>query len=201
MTAADRPASAPAVAPTPGVRVWDPFVRLFHWSVVAGVVLNYAVLEEGKPAHRYIGYGVAALLGLRLVWGFVGSRHARFADFVAGPRTVFGHLRAALSGRDRRYIGHNPAGGAMILVLMALIGLIAVSGWMQGLDAFWGEEWVQDLHAIAANVLVGFAVLHVAAALIEGLRHRESLVLAMITGRKRPASGTDVDHAPAPRRG
>jgi cytochrome b len=190
-----------ALGTTVWVPVWDPFVRLFHWSVVTGVALDYFLLDTGRPAHRYVGYGVAGLLALRIVWGFVGSRHARFADFVAGPGVVFAHLRAAVAGRDRRHLGHNPAGGVMIVVLMALIAALSLTGWMQGLDAFWGAEWLQETHALAADALVVLAAVHVTAAGAEGLRHRENLVLAMVTGRKRAAAGGDVDHADPAGRG
>ena len=160
-----------AVAPPRGqdaVCVWDPLVRIFHWTVVLGTALNYFVLASGKPPHRYVGYGIAAVLL---------------------------HLAAAKAGRDRRYFGHNPAGGAMVLVLMTLIALTCLTGWMQGLDAFWGVEWLQEVHALCANLIIAMAAIHVFAAIMESVLHRENLILAMITGRKRRASGTDIDHA------
>lgn len=167
------------------VRVWDLFVRLFHWGVVLCVFLNYAVFDDGKIVHRYIGYVLAALLALRVLWGFVGARHARFADFVVRPATVLGYLGALLRGRDRRYLGHNPAGGAMIVALLLLLAAISLTGWMQTLDAFWGDIWLEDLHEILANTLIGFVAVHLLGVLVESLRHRENLVRAMITGRKR----------------
>ncbi|KIU53437.1 MULTISPECIES: cytochrome b/b6 domain-containing protein [Hyphomicrobiales] len=187
-----------AVAPPRGqdaVCVWDPLVRIFHWTVVLGTALNYFVLASGKPPHRYVGYGIAAALAVRVVWGFVGSTHARFSDFVTSPRAVLLHLAAVKARRDRRYVGHNPAGGAMVLVLMTLIALTCLTGWMQGLDAFWGVEWLQEVHALCANLIIAMAAIHVFAAIMESVLHRENLILAMITGRKRRASGTDIDHA------
>jgi cytochrome b len=181
--------------------VWDPLVRIFHWTVVLGIVLNYFVLATGKAPHRYVGYGVAAALAVRVVWGFIGSPHARFSDFVTSPRAVLSHLAAAVVRRDRRYLGHNPAGGAMALALMILIALTCRTGWMQGLDAFWGVEWVQEMHELCANLILAMAAVHVFAAIMESVVHRENLVLAMITGRKRPATGTDIDHAGSARRG
>lgn len=177
------------------VRVWDPLVRIFHWTVVLGFSLNYFVLASGKTPHRYVGYGVAVALAVRVVWGFIGSAHARFSDFVTSPRTVLLHLATAIARRGRRYVGHNPAGGAMILVLMTLIALTCLTGWMQELDAFWGVEWVQKMHALCSNLILAMAALHVVAAIMESVLHRENLILAMITGRKRRASGTDIDHA------
>ncbi|MFX1736158.1 cytochrome b/b6 domain-containing protein [Paraburkholderia sp. A1RI_3L] len=194
------PAAAVRHAKPRSVRVWDPVVRVFHWTVVAGVLANYLLLEAGKAPHRYVGYAVAGALVVRVVWGFVGSVHARFADFVASPRAALAHLARAAAGRDRRYVGHNPAGGLMMLALMALLAAVCITGWMQGLDAFWGEQWLQTTHALLVDAVLAMAALHVMAALVESRRHRENLVLAMVTGRKRAASGTDVDHAAAARR-
>jgi cytochrome b len=177
------------------VRVWDPLVRVFHWTVVLGVALNYFVLSPGKAPHRYVGYGVAVALAVRVGWGFFGSAHARFSDFVTPPRIVVSHLASAMTLRGRRYIGHNPAGGAMILALMTLVALTCLTGWMQGLDAFWGVEWVQQMHTLCSNLVVAAVVVHAFAAMAESVLHRENLILAMITGRKRRASGTDIDHA------
>lgn len=182
------------------VPVWDPVVRIFHWTVVLGVVLNSFVLNSGKAPHRYVGYVVAAALAVRVVWGFIGSAHARFSDFVVSPRAVASHLLAVAARRDRRYVGHNPAGAAMILVLLGLLALTCLTGWMQTLDAFWGVEGVQDAHEICANLILAMAAVHVLAAIAESVVHRENLVLAMITGRKRRARGADVDHA-GPARG
>lgn len=177
------------------IPVWDPIVRLFHWIVVVGILLNYFMLDTGKSPHRYVGYVVAAALIVRLIWGVIGSRYARFADFVTSPQVAMAHFAAALRRRDRRYIGHNPAGGVMIVALMALLAAICVTGWMQGLDAFWGVEWLQEVHSICASLIVILAGLHVAAALIESIVHRENLVLSMITGLKRAPSEAEVDHA------
>lgn len=177
------------------VRVWDPLVRIFHWTVVLGILLDYFVLTTGKSSHRYVGYGVAAALSVRVIWGFIGSRHARFSDFVTSPRTIVSHLATAMTPRGRRYVGHNPAGGAMILALMTLIALTCLTGWMQGLDAFWGVEWVQQVHTLCSNLIIAMAAIHVFAAIMESVLHRENLILAMITGRKRRAGGTDIDHA------
>lgn len=193
-------ALAPSPAVTPGrTRVWDPVVRLFHWTLVLGVVANLTVFREWKAVHRYVGYVIVAAIAIRLVWGFVGPRHARFSDFVAGPRRLGGYLRAMIRRREPRYIGHNPAGGLMMLALILLSLFCGVTGWMMGLDAFWGAPWLEAIHETAANTIMVLAILHVLAALVESWRHRENLVMSMVTGWKRAASGTDVDHASPPR--
>ncbi|MBH0239744.1 cytochrome b/b6 domain-containing protein [Methylobrevis sp. L22] len=153
--------------------------------MVTGCVLNLFVLDDGKSAHRYVGYTLAAALAVRLVWGFAGTRHARFSDFVAGPRTTAAYLSALVRGEEPRYIGHNPAAAVMMLTLMALVAATATTGWMSGLDAFWGEEWLEELHGALANGIMVLAGLHAIAALFESWRHRENLVWSMVTGRKR----------------
>ncbi|MFS8044093.1 cytochrome b/b6 domain-containing protein [Xanthobacter sp. AM33] len=196
-----RTVAGPAGAGPDTVPVWDPLVRLFHWTVVLGIILNSFALEGGKSAHRYVGYVIAAALAVRIVWGVIGSRHARFSNFVTSPWAVLSHLRAVVARRDRRYVGHNPAGGAMALALMGLITLACLTGWMQTLDIFWGVEWVQEAHEITANLILAMAAVHVLSAIAESVVHRENLPLAMITGRKRHASGTDINHAGPARRG
>src|SRR4051794_16076275 len=129
------------------VTVWDPVVRIFHWTVVAGCLANLFIVEDGKLAHQVIGYAVAAVLVVRVVWGFVGTRYARFNDFVPGPRRLREYLTLVARGREPRQLGHNPAAAAvMMLVLMTLLAAVSVTGWMTTLDAFWGVEWVEELH-------------------------------------------------------
>lgn len=167
------------------VMVWDPVVRIFHWTVVAGCLLNLFIVEDGEALHEIIGYVVAAVLLVRVIWGFIGTRYARFAEFVPGPRRLGRYLSALAKGREPRMLGHNPAGAVMMLALMALLAATCASGWMMGLDAFWGEDWLEETHEWLANSILVLALLHAAAAIIEGHRHRENLVLSMVTGRKR----------------
>ncbi len=164
--------------------VWDRFVRVFHWTLVGCVLLNYFVLEEGEAPHEWVGYLAAALVVSRIVWGFIGSRHARFSDFFPTPGRLMAHLRAVRSGRSEQHWGHNPLGALMMLLLMSLVLALGLTGWMQGTDAYFGEEWLQDLHEILAHALVISAGLHAAAALVMGRIERTRLVKAMVTGVK-----------------
>ncbi len=131
-----------------------------------------------------------------MLWGFAGSRHARFADFLVTPRKLLVYVSQVIHGRAPRYVGHNPAGGLMIMALMGIVAATGITGWMMDQDAFWGEAWVEGLHEAGANTILALAVVHVLAALIESWHHRENLVRAMITGAKRAAKGSDLDHAP-----
>ena len=167
------------------VLVWGGLVRVFHWSVVAGCLLNLAVFTDGKAPHRWIGYGVAIVLAVRIAWGFVGTQHARFSDFVPRSAALLAYLKALARGREPRFIGHNPAAAVMMLALMALLAAVSLTGWMLTLDAWWGDEALEDLHEALANSIPFLAGLHVAAALFESWRHGENFILSMITGRKR----------------
>lgn len=187
---------APANAHEPAcVPVWDRFVRLCHWSLVAGFCANW-LNEGGDPPHRWIGYAAVALVLCRLVWGVIGSRHARFGDWVPSPARLRNHLALLLRGREPRYLGHNPAAAVMMLALLAMLVALGVTGWLTTTDRFFGEEWLEDLHRLLANIMLGMVVLHVAAAVFESWRHRENLILAMITGKKRPTGEpNDADTA------
>lgn len=173
-----------AAATVPSVRVWDRFVRVFHWSLVALIAAAW-LTPEAKLIHHWIGYAVLGLVAARLIWGVIGSRHARFSDFVRGPVGVLAYLRDLLRGQERRYLGHNPAGGAMIVALLAVIAVTGVSGWLMLTDRFWGSEMMEEIHEISANLILILVGCHVAGVIWESLRHRENLVRSMITGRKR----------------
>lgn len=183
------------------VRVWDPLVRAFHWTVVAGVVFNLLVAEGSDAPHRYAGYIVTGAIAVRLVWGLAARGHARLSSFLPSFGMFWEYMRQLLAGREPRYLGHNPAGAAMMAVLVFLLGLCGLTGWMQSLDRFWGVEWVQWTHRATAYTVAALALVHVAAAIREGLRHNENLVWSMVTGCKRPAEGTDIDNAAGPGRG
>jgi len=183
------------------VKVWDPIVRLFHWTVAGGVIANLTFLRHAETPHIYVGYVVVSALIIRLLWGVVGRRHARFASFIPGPGGLLSYFKAMMGCREPRYVGHNPAGAAMIVLLLLLVAIVGTTGWMMSLDLFWGVQWVEVVHEVTANIIIAAALLHVAGAIVESIRHRENLPLAMITGYKRAATGTDIDHAPAAHRG
>ncbi len=164
--------------------VWDRFVRVFHWTLVSSVLLNYFVLEAGETAHEWTGYLAAAFVVARIVWGFIGSRHARFSDFFPTPARLSAHIRAMRSGQPEHHPGHNPLGALMMFLLMGLVLSLGVTGWMQGTDAYFGEEWLQELHELLAHALLLSAGLHAAAAIVVGRKERTRLVKAMITGVK-----------------
>lgn len=167
--------------------VWDRFVRFFHWSLVACVVFDFFIDDDGHTAHQWVGYATTALVAARIVWGFVGSRHARFADFFPTPARLRAHLRELRAGRLPRHEGHNPLGALMMLALMALVLALGLTGWLQTTDAFWGDETMEEVHEALAHALIIAAGLHAAAAIVMGRLERTHLVKAMITGVKERA--------------
>jgi cytochrome b len=186
MTIVTNTIEAGGATPPATVKVWDLFVRVFHWSLVTLFVIAYATGDELEKVHIAAGYAIATLLALRIVWGFVGPKHARFTRFVRSPRSVLSYMREAVLLRAPRYLGHNPAGGAMIVALIAALLATCVTGVMMTTDAYWGAKWVEEMHEALANVTVGLVALHVLGVLVTSFEHRENLVKAMVTGRKRP---------------
>ena len=183
------------------IKVWDIFVRVFHWLLVLTFVIAYLTGEELETLHVYAGYAVLGLLLLRVVWGFIGPQYARFSDFAYRPSEVKAFLKDTLHLRAQRYIGHNPAGGAMILLMIISLLLTSISGLaFYGIEdgagplamlsgSFAGyQEAFEELHEFFANLTVLLVFVHVAGVVVESLIHHENLAKAMVTGRKRAAS-------------
>ena len=169
-------------------RVWDPLVRLFHWSLVLCMGLNWFYLEEGDPPHEWAGYVACAWVAVRFVWGFVGPHHARFTSFWPSSKRLrahMGHMWAKPSGADvQAQLGHNPLGALMMLALMALVLSLGVTGWLQTTDWFWGDDEMAELHEWLSNATMALVGLHVLAALIMSKLQGINLPRAMVTGKK-----------------
>lgn len=174
------------------VRVWDPLVRVFHWGLVLSVAVAWFSAHPWEALHYWAGYAAAALVVVRLVWGIVGTRYARFSHFIRHPRHILDYLRAIVSGSEARHIGHNPAGGAMIVALLVTLLATAFTGWLMTTDAFWGDEFMQKVHDLIAHGLLALVVLHLGGVVLASIRHRENLPRAMVSGRKRPPEAGDI---------
>lgn len=181
------------------VKVWDPLVRVFHWSLVSAFFIAYFTEEDFLGLHVWAGYTVLSLIFLRVLWGFVGTQYARFSDFVHGPQTVKQFLLDTVQLRAPRYLGHNPAGGAMIIMLMislllttfsglAVYAIEDVAGPLAGLLAGAGEFWgdvLKEFHEFWANFTIFLVVIHIVGVIVESIIHSENLVSAMWHGYKR----------------
>jgi len=174
------------------IRVWDPFVRAFHWALALSFAVAWLSSETMERVHDAAGYVAGALVAARIVWGFVGPGYARFSEFVRSPATVLFYLKAMAEGSERRFIGHNPAGGAMIVVLLAAMAAVVATGWLLTTDAFWGSTAAQHAHSIVAHGVLLLVFVHLAGVALASVRHRENLVQSMVGGVKRPAEPGDV---------
>jgi cytochrome b len=174
------------------VKVWDPLVRWLHWSLVAAICAAWFTGEASAGLHQAAGYAGLGVVAVRFAWGWIGGRFARFGQFRYAPSVVLRYTREVARRSEHRYLGHNPLGGWMVLVLMLAVVSVGVTGWLYTLDMFWGMAWLEWLHRALAWALVGLIALHLAGVAFTSWRHRENLVAAMITGRKPPASADDI---------
>jgi len=167
------------------VAVWDLLVRVGHWLLVVCIAVSWASGEGGKIWHEVFGYAACAVIIVRIIWGFVGPRYARFAQFIRSPSDTLAYGLRVLAGNEPRYLGHNPLGGWMIVLLLTCIALTGFSGWLYTTDRFWGVEWVGELHEALATSLLCLIAVHIAGVVLASKRHSENLAAAMLHGRKR----------------
>ena len=167
-------------------------MRLLHWTLVVSVAASAIGIVNWFGIHQPAGYVALAAVLLRLVWGGVGSRYARFAQFLRGPRAALRYARNVAGGCERRFIGHNPLGGWMVVALLADAIATGLTGWLYTTDRFWGVQWVEELHSLLGHALIPLLLLHVAGAVFTSWRHRENLIAAMLHGRKPAAQPHDI---------
>lgn len=180
--------------PERNVAVWDLPTRLFHWSLLALILVAWFTGEEEGTAaliHRVAGEAIAGLIIFRVLWGFIGGEHARFADFAAGPSAILAHVRDLMSPQPKRHLGHNPLGGAAVFMLLAVVAGIVVTGLFSEHDGvggpfagLWGLE-LSDWHEPLFRVLQVLVVVHVLGVVVESWKAKDALLPAMFTGRKR----------------
>lgn len=180
------------------VKVWDPLVRIFHWLLVGAFFTAYLSAEESEQLHILSGYLIISIVVGRLLWGFIGSPHARFKDFVVSPKTAINYFLAMVQRKHPRYLGHNPAGAIMILMLLGSVVATVFTGMVTlGIEEHTGPlaNWVQnmgwhdddvaeELHEFFANFTVFLVIFHVSGVLLESLLHKDNLIKAMLTGKK-----------------
>lgn len=172
--------------------VWDAPVRVFHWLLAICVLGAFitAESERWRLVHATLGYSAGGLVAFRLVWGFIGTRHARFGAFVRGPSAVLRYLSSLARFQPEHHAGHNPAGALAIVVLLATTALAAVSGHLVYVDA--GGRWLESVHEFTGEAMMALVGVHVAAVLLASAMHRENLVRAMFSGRKQAPPGQAI---------
>ena len=178
--------AAPAMVP-----VWSIGVRLLHWTLAASMIASFATHEGGGQLHEVLGYVALVAASLRVTLGLFGPRHWRFRAFVRGVGETACYALAVLHKREARFIGHNPLGGWMVLVLLADALAAGFTGWLYTTDRFWGVAWMEELHGALGEALLPLLLLHLGGVVFTSLRHRENLAMAMIHGRKRGAPEAD----------
>jgi cytochrome b len=189
-------AAVTTVATTPvdgRVPVWSAAVRLCHWGLAGCVVFDW-FFDDGGPVHRWVGYAAAAFVLLRWAVGLRQTGAARLRDMLPSLRGTLAYTRLVLQGGAPRHAGHDPLGLWMVWLLWALVLALGVTGWMSRLDAFWGDETLDLLHALLADALAIAVLLHLAGVLLMSWQWRENLPWAMVIGRKRPLQqGADTE--------
>ncbi len=187
----------PSSASPTRILVWDFPTRLSHVLLAAAVVGAFGIAtlvdDEGAvfPWHMLLGAVAAFVVALRVIWGFAGSRYARFGSFTFGPREVFAYVKGIFSGKGARHVGHNPGSSVVIFAIFGLtLGLAAT-----GVAMSRGGDVVKEIHEVLAYSLVGVIALHVAGVVVHTLRQHENIALAMLDGRKEGNAGQAIASA------
>lgn len=181
------------------ISVWDPMIRIFHWLLVIAFFTAYIIEDHILWLHVWSGYLITALIMLRLLWGLIGPHHARFDNFLQRPSLIVANLKDVFQLRAKRYTGHSPAGGAMIIALLTLLMATTITGMVvyageksAGPLWFYVHTWsnhtieiYEDVHEVLSNITLGFIVVHIAAVLLLSGLHKEHLTLSMLTGKKK----------------
>lgn len=184
---------------TQEIKVWDKLVRFFHWSLVLAFIVSFASGDDLTEVHVLSGYYILGLIVIRFVWGLIGTRHARFGDFVTTPSAAIHYVKQVLQFKAKPYVGHNPAGGWMIVFMLVFLSLSAVTGMMAyaaeesaGPLLTWVSQWphglqelAEDAHEFFANATLLLVLIHICGVLMESVLSGENLVRAMLTGKKR----------------
>ncbi len=177
------------------ILVWDLPTRIFHWSLVASFTVAFltAESERWRDIHVITGYTLLGLMGFRLVWGFIGPRHARFANFIKGPQAIVRYLKSLWSGQPEHYVGHNPLGSIAILLFLLLGIGSGLTGWLVYGEL--GGEWLEELHESVSFAMLAVVCLHILGVLVSSKLNHENLPLAMVTGKKRGDAGQSIPNS------
>jgi len=179
------------------VYVWDPFIRVFHWTLVVGFTIAYLTEDDLLQVHVWAGHVVGILIVARVLWGFIGPTHARFSDFIYAPAATFAYVSDLVRLRSQRHLGHSPGGGYMVVALLIFLaatvitGLVVYGGDQQagplaGMVTKATAEQLEEVHEVIANITLALIIAHIAAVIFASFAHHENLVRAMVTGYKRP---------------
>lgn len=172
--------------PTAPVTVWSPWLRLLHWGLAGSTIAAFATHDSGSVWHNYFGYVSLACAALRIILGFTASGVWRFDQFVLGFTATLAYAKTVFAKREHRYLGHNPLGGWMVVALLVNAVVCGFTGWLFTTDAFWGYAWLENLHGWSGKLFISLVAIHLAGVAYSSWRHKESLVAAMVHGKKPP---------------
>ena len=177
------------------IKVWDLPLRIFHWLLVVAFFVAFFTEDELLTVHVWAGYLVGGLLVFRLVWGFSGGQYARFSNFLCSPVQSIAYIKDLINSQAKRYIGHNPAGSAMIVLLILSLLMTFVTGLtVYGADQGAGplyfigdsyEDFFEKIHKLFSYLTLALVIIHVMGVVVESVIHRENLARAMVNGSKR----------------
>ena len=166
------------------ILIWDAPTRVFHWLQAISFFGAYLTSESerNRDIHVAFGYILLGLIVFRLLWGFLGTRYARFSSFLFKPGEIIAYLLSLIKGKARHYLGHNPAGSVSVWLLLALGLFLCVTGVMALQDD--AGDAVVEMHGVATNIMLAVILLHIIGVLVSSVLHHENLVRSMITGYK-----------------
>lgn len=174
------------------VPVWSISVRFLHWTLAFSMIASFATHESGSAWHEYFGYVALVAASVRIIMGFLGAGYWRFSQFLRGMTDTLNYAKDVLKHREQRYLGHNPLGAWMVILLLCDAVATGVTGWLFTTDRFWGLKWLEELHGALGEALLPLLVLHIAGVIFTSYRHRENLLTSMLHGRKPAANSNDV---------
>ncbi len=189
------------------INVWDPLIRIFHWLIATLFLIAYLTEDHWMTIHSYAGYCIGMLILFRLLWGLIGTKYARFSNFITTPANVISYLKQLFNGKAKHYLGHNPAGAAMIIALLCSLTLTILSGiplfategngpLANTFFASWSGSMLEEIHEFFANFTLFLVFFHVGGVLLSSLLHKENLIKSMINGRKqiKPQLTDKINH-------
>lgn len=172
------------------IYVWDLFVRLFHWALASLIVFNLFFLEEGDVYHRWVGYAAAIAVTARLIWGVTASGYARISTFFPTPQRIRCYLACYARNGKCAMIGLNPLGASMVIIMVMLVLALVFTGWLMGVDAYFGEEWLESLHAVLSYALMVCIALHIFMVIKISRSTKINLPKSMLIGYKERTSAS-----------
>ncbi len=160
---------------------WNLFTRITHWLIAVPVLLDF-FLDGGDVSHKALGYIALTFTIVRIFWGFSTNDQARFTNFPLRPHSLFTYSKNLFSGKLVNYPGHNPIASWVYFLIWASVIALGVTGFMMGLDAYWGEAWLEDLHKTISNGLLVLVLVHLAGIGIDSWKFKRKTWLGMING-------------------